>query len=64
MISAMVVVDAVTHPYDLAAPNQNLSAQEQLDAVYAAHRMAADVKHLRFVVAHDEFFSDFSYQTV
>jgi len=42
MIADSVVVDAVIHPYDLAARNQVPSAQQQLDAVYAAHRMASD----------------------
>jgi len=35
MISNMVVADAVVHPYDLAPPNQNPAAQEQLEPVYA-----------------------------
>lgn len=64
MIGDMVVVDAVVHPYDLALPNQVSSAKEQLEAVYAAHRMASDAQHQHYVLNHDEFFSDFSYEAL
>jgi len=64
MIGDRIVVDAVVHPYDLAPSNQIASAQEQLEAVYAAHRMASDARHQHFVLARDEFFSDFSFEAL
>jgi hypothetical protein len=42
MIGDMIVVDAVVHPHDLSAGNQNPGAAAQLEAVYAAHRMSFD----------------------
>jgi predicted TIM-barrel fold metal-dependent hydrolase len=64
MIGDKIVVDAVVHPYDLAPANQITSAQGQLEAVYAAHRMASDTRHQHFVLEHDEFFSDFSFEAL
>jgi hypothetical protein len=52
MIGDKIVVDAVVHPYDLAPPNQVASAMQQLEADYAAHRMACDPIR---AVADDEF---------
>jgi predicted TIM-barrel fold metal-dependent hydrolase len=59
-----LVVDAVIHPYNLATSNQDPSAQSQLDAVYAAHRLASDPEHAEYVLSHDEFFTDFSYDAI
>src|ERR1700738_2349831 len=64
MIGDKIVVDAVVHPYDLAPSNQIPSAQQQLEAVYAAHRMASDARHQQFVLEHEEFFSDFSFEAL
>lgn len=64
MIGDKVIVDAVVHPYDLAPSNQIADAKEQLQAVYAAHRMAADARHQQFVLTHDEFFSDFTFESL
>jgi uncharacterized protein len=60
MIGDKIVLDAVVHSYDLAPPNQVASAKQQLEAVYAARRMASDAAHQEYVLQHDEFFSDFS----
>jgi uncharacterized protein len=64
MIGDKIVVDAVVHPYDLAPPNQVASAKQQLEAVYAAHRMASDAAHREYVLQHDEFFGDFSFDAM
>src|ERR1700726_983829 len=64
MIGDKVIVDAVVHPYDLAPSNQITCAKEQLEAVYAAHRMASDARHQQFVLQHDEFFTDFSFEAI
>ena len=59
MIGDTVVVDAVVHPYDLAPDNQNPQARAQLDAVYAAHGLAADPQRPAFALSEAEFFTDF-----
>ena len=64
MINDTFIVDAVVHPYDLAPGNQVASAQAQLDSVYAAHRMSVDRVHASYLLAHDEFFSDFSFEAL
>jgi predicted TIM-barrel fold metal-dependent hydrolase len=64
MIAGKIVIDAVVHPYDLAASNQVTSASEQLESVYAAHRLASNAEHQQFVLERDEFFSDFSYEAL
>jgi uncharacterized protein len=64
MIRNMIVADAVVHPYDLAPANQISSATQQLEAVYAAHRMASDARHQDYVLKHGEFFSDFSFEAM
>jgi predicted TIM-barrel fold metal-dependent hydrolase len=64
MIRNMIVADAVVHPYDLAPSNQIRAGTQQLEAVYAAHRMAVDARHQDFVLQHSEFFSDFSFEAM
>jgi predicted TIM-barrel fold metal-dependent hydrolase len=64
MIDDALVVDAVVHPYDLAPANQDPLAEPQLESVYAAHRLATDAEHAEYVLSHDEFFSDFSYEAL
>lgn len=64
MIDDIFIVDAIVHPYDLAPANQVLSAQEQLDAVYAAHRMTVGPGQEEYLLSHDEFFSDFSFEAL
>jgi hypothetical protein len=64
MIGDAVVVDAVVHPYNLAPQNQDRTAQAQLDAVYAAHRMAADPEHQAYLLQPAEFFSDVSFDVI
>jgi hypothetical protein len=59
VIDAMLVVDAVVHPYDLSPANQDPAAKAQLETVYAAHRLSFDPGHAHFMLSHDEFFSDF-----
>jgi predicted TIM-barrel fold metal-dependent hydrolase len=64
MIGDAVIVDAVVHPYDLAPDNQNPEARAQLDAVYAAHRIATDPERPHFMLSEEEFFSDFGYDAL
>jgi hypothetical protein len=64
MIGDVVVADAVVHPYNLDPSNQNPAAQPQLDAVYAAHKLAADPEHAEYLLSHDEFFSDVPYEAI
>jgi predicted TIM-barrel fold metal-dependent hydrolase len=59
-----MIADAVVHPYNLAPSNQNLEAQPQLDAVYAAHTISVDAAHAEFALTRDEFFSDVSFDTI
>lgn len=61
MIGDAVVVDAVVHPYNLSAENQNPAAVEQLEAVYAAHLLATGEEHAEYQLTRAEFFSDFSF---
>jgi uncharacterized protein len=64
MIDNMLVIDAVVHPYDLSEENQVPAYRSQLDAVYAAHGMSFDDAHRSHMLAHDEFFSDFSFDAM
>jgi uncharacterized protein len=64
MIGDAIVVDAVVHPYDLSAENQNPAAQAQLDAVFAAHEISMDAEHARFSMTREEFFADVSFETI
>jgi hypothetical protein len=64
MIDNAVVVDAVVHPYNLSPANQNPEAREQLEAVYAAHRLATGDDHAEFQLNRAEFFSDFPFEAV
>ena len=38
--------------------------QEQLDAVYAAHRMSFDEAHRAYMLTHDVFLSGISYEAL
>ena len=42
MIDEMVIVDAEVHPWNMAPENQNPTAQAQIDAVYASHKLSPD----------------------
>jgi predicted TIM-barrel fold metal-dependent hydrolase len=64
MIDDMVVVDAVVHPYNLSPANQNPDATEQLEAVYAAHRLATGDEHAEYQLNRAEFFSDFPFEAI
>jgi len=64
MINDMVVVDAVVHPYNLSPANQDPAAKAQLESVYAAHRMSFDARNAAYMLSHEEFFSDLSYETL
>jgi uncharacterized protein len=64
MMGDAFVADAVVHPYNLALANQEPSAQAQLDAVYAAHRLATDDAHAEYQLSREEFFSDFSFEAM
>jgi predicted TIM-barrel fold metal-dependent hydrolase len=64
MLDDIVVVDAVVHPYDLAAENRDPRAQAQLDAVYGAHVVATGPNHPEHLLQHDEFFSDFPFEAI
>ena len=64
MIDNMLVIDAVVHPYDLSESNQVAAYRSQLDAVYAAHGMSFDDAHRTHMLAHDEFFTDFSFEAM
>ena len=64
MIDDMVVVDAVVHPYNLSPANQNPDATEQLEAVYAAHRLATGDEHAEYQLDRAEFFSDFPFEAI
>jgi uncharacterized protein len=64
MIRDMVIADAVVHPYNLDAQNRNAQAQEQLDAVFAAHEFATDDDHAEYRLTRDEFFTDFSFDAI
>ncbi|HMC04857.1 MAG TPA: amidohydrolase family protein [Actinomycetota bacterium] len=58
MLGQTLVVDAVVHPYDLGPDNQIPPAREQLEAVYAYHRLCTG-PHPDYVLAVEEFFIDF-----
>ena len=58
MLGQTLVVDAVVHPYDLGPDNQIPPAREQLEAVYAYHRLCTG-PHPDYVLAAEEFFIDF-----
>jgi hypothetical protein len=60
----MLVIDAVVHPYDLCEENQVPAYREQLDAVYAAHRMSFDEAHRAHMLTQEEFFSDLSWEAI
>lgn len=64
MIGRTVIADAVVHPYNLGADNQNPAARAQLDGVFAAHRLAIDEAHAEFALTAEEFFSDFSFEAI
>jgi predicted TIM-barrel fold metal-dependent hydrolase len=64
MIGDALVADAVVHPYNLAPANQEPTARAQLDAVYAAHRLATDEAHAEYRLSREEFFSDFSFEAM
>jgi predicted TIM-barrel fold metal-dependent hydrolase len=64
MIEDMVIVDAVVHPYNLAPENQDPTAKAQLETVYAAHKLSFDPRNEQFMLTHDEFFSDLTYETL
>ena len=61
VIGDALVVDAVVHPYNLSAENQNPAAAEQLEAVYAAHLLATGEEHAGYQLTREEFFSDFPF---
>jgi len=58
MLGNALVVDAVVHPYDLGPDNQIPPAREQLEAVYAYHRLCTG-PHPEYVLTADEFYADF-----
>jgi predicted TIM-barrel fold metal-dependent hydrolase len=64
MINDMIVVDAVVHPYDLAPANQIAAAAPQLEAVYAAHRLASNAEHRQYILEREEFFTDFTFDAL
>jgi hypothetical protein len=64
VIGDALVVDAVVHPYNLSAENQNPAAAEQLEAVYAAHLLATGEEHAGYQLTREEFFSDFPFEAV
>jgi len=64
VIAGQVVADAVVHPYNLSAANQNPGAAAQLDAVHAAHLMCSDPDRPDYVLDRAEFFTDFPFEAV
>jgi predicted TIM-barrel fold metal-dependent hydrolase len=64
VIGDAVVVDAVVHPYNLSPENQNPAATEQLESVYAAHRLATGEEHADYQLSREEFFSDFPFEAI
>jgi uncharacterized protein len=53
VIGDMLIVDAVVHPYNLAAENQDPAAKAQLETVYAAHCLSFDSAHSEYVLTHE-----------
>ena len=64
MIGDVLVADAVVHPYNLAAANQEHDAQAQLDAVYAAHALSTLDEDAEFRLTREEFFTDFPFDAM
>jgi len=64
VLGDITVVDAVVHPYNLSAENQNPDAQPQLDSVYGAHLLATDKEHASYRLRREEFFTDFSFEAM
>ncbi len=64
MIGDRIIVDAVVHPWNLGPENRNNDAIAQLEAVYAAHRLALDPSHAQYMLNREEFFTDISFETV
>src|ERR1700678_1354927 len=64
MIDDMVVVDAVVHPYNLSPANHNPDANEHLEALYPAHRLATADEHAEYQLDRAEFFSDFPFEAI
>ena len=64
MLDDTVVVDAVVHPYDLSAENQDPSARAQPEAVSGAHVVATGSDHPEHLLQRDEFFSDLPFEAI
>lgn len=64
MLDGTVVVDAVVHPYNLDASNQNPAAREQLESVYGAHVYATGPDHPEHMLSREEFFTDFPFDAI
>lgn len=64
MIDDMIIVDAVVHPWNMSAENQNPAAQAQIDAVYASHKLSYDAANADFILQPEEFFQDLSFDVI
>jgi uncharacterized protein len=59
-----VIIDAVVHPWNMSPENQNPSAQAQIDAVYASHKLSYDAAHTDYILQPHEFFRDLSFDVI
>lgn len=64
MIGDRIIVDAVFHPWNLSAQNQNPLARPQIEAVYASHALAVDEAHLAYRLSREELLADISFDAV
>ena len=64
MIDGKIIVDAVVHPWNMSPENQNPVAMEQVEAVYAAHRLSYDEANRHYILQPDEFYRDQDYTTI
>jgi uncharacterized protein len=59
-----MIVDAVVHPWNMSPENQNPVAQQQIDAVYASHKLSYDAAHADYILQPAEFFQDLSFDVI
>jgi hypothetical protein len=63
MIDGMIIVDAVVHPWNMSPENQNQTAQAQIDAVYASHKLSYDSANANYM-RPDQFFRDLDFDAL
>lgn len=64
MLDGMPVVDAVVHPYDLGADNQDPEGATQLEGVHASHLLYSGAEHGPHHLTRAEFFRHFPGEAV